>query len=48
VPIGARQDWRTFLQVASVQIHAPASVFPGPASTSSETRFETSHPHGVD
>jgi hypothetical protein len=48
VPIGARQDRRTFLQVASIQIHAPASAFPRPASMSSETRFGASHPHGVD
>jgi hypothetical protein len=48
VPIGARQDWRTFLQVASVQIHAPASVFPGPTSASPGSGFEASHPHGVD
>jgi hypothetical protein len=48
LPTAARQDRRTFLQVASIQIHAPASAFPSPASTSSESRFEASHPHGVD
>ncbi len=48
LPAAARQDGRTFLQVASIQIHAPASAFPGPTSASPGSGFEASHPHGVD
>lgn len=48
LPTAARQDRQTFLQVASIQIHAPASAFPGPTSSSPGPGFEDSHPHGVD
>jgi hypothetical protein len=48
LPAAARQDRRTILQVASIQIHAPASAFPRPTSASPESGFEVSHPHGVD
>jgi hypothetical protein len=44
----SRQDRRAFLFGSSIQLHAPASAFPRPASESQSSRFASSHPHGVD